>query len=202
MAAHCFQLLCLAYIIIQRIFLFVRVQNVAGIADRALNDFPRFQCLLNRHLHVFQPVQAVEDTEHIYAALCGNADKFLNHVVRIVCVANRVGGAQKHLYQCVRHRLGKLLQTNPWRFFQETVRYVKRRAAPCLHRERICHCHICRGGSHDQVIGTQSCRHQGLMRVTHGCIRHKQAFFLQKALRVVLRAHFKERILCAAHRNR
>ena len=47
----------------------VRVEDVAGVADRPLAELARLEHRVDRDAHVLDPVQAVEDAEEIDAGL-------------------------------------------------------------------------------------------------------------------------------------
>ncbi len=75
MAAGRLQLLGEDDIIFQRVFGAVRIEDVAGVADRALGELAGFADRVDRDAHVLDPVQAVEDAEQVHAALAAWSTK-------------------------------------------------------------------------------------------------------------------------------
>ena len=143
------------------------VVEVAGVADRRLAELPGLQHRIDRDAHVLDRVQGVEDAEDIDARSRGLAHEAPHHVVRVVGVADPVGGAQQHLQQDVRYLRAQPLQALPRALAQEAERHVEGGAAPAFEREEL-----------RQVVGVGVCdlaeivrahpgREQGLVRVPH-----------------------------------
>ena len=73
------------------------VHRTDGVADRPLCMLAGFEHRLDRYLKVAQVVHGVEDTEHVHAVVRRFLYKRLDHVIRIVAVAEQVLAAQQHL---------------------------------------------------------------------------------------------------------
>ncbi len=98
MRAHAFKGQRFLNIVIQGVFLFVRVKQIPGVANSSLNQLARFKRRVNRQLHIFQPVQAVKNSENVNPHVRGNLYEPNYYIVRVAFVPNRVGRAQKHLH--------------------------------------------------------------------------------------------------------
>jgi hypothetical protein len=94
-------------VIIERVFRPRRVEDVAGIADRALGQLARLAHRVDGDPHILDPVEAIEDAEQIDPARRRLGDEEFDDVVRIVLVADAVGAAQQHLQQDVGHALAQ-----------------------------------------------------------------------------------------------
>ena len=135
MGAGALQLLGQIDIILQVVFTAVGIADSAGVADRRLAQGAGFQHRIHRHPHVLDPVEGIEDTEHVDARGRRALNEIADHIVRVVGIADRVGGAQQHLQQQVRHRRAQQLQTFPRAFVEETHGDVEGGAAPAFDRE-------------------------------------------------------------------
>ena len=114
MDTKCFKFFGFLYIVIQCVFLLVRIRNIACIAECTFDNLACLQCFFDWHLHILNPVQGVENSENIDAGFGGNINKVLNHIVRIVAVANSIGCTQQHLEHGVRHSFTENFKTLPW----------------------------------------------------------------------------------------
>ena len=74
--------------------------------------------------------------EHVDAGRCRLLDEIAHHVVRVVGVADRVGAAQQHLQQHVRHALAQIGQAVPRVLLEEAHRDVEGGPAPAFQREQ------------------------------------------------------------------
>ena len=72
--AQILQLLRQIHIVLQRVLIAGQVRHIAGVADGTFHELVLLQCLVDSDFHAGQPVQGVENTEHVNAALCGQAD--------------------------------------------------------------------------------------------------------------------------------
>ena len=113
-------------------------QHVAGIADGRLGDAAGMLAhRLDRLAHPFDPVQRIENAEHIDAVLPGAHDEALDEIVGIGLVADRVGAAKKHLEQDIGYRLAQHLQAQPRRLLEKAQRHVEGGATPHLQRKEL-----------------------------------------------------------------
>ena len=99
MSAAMLQLLGHLHIVVQRVFVSLGIQNVAGVADGSLTDLALIEHLVHGDFHAGDPVQGVEHPEHIDAGTCGFLDEFPDNVIGIVGIAHGVGAPQQHLQQ-------------------------------------------------------------------------------------------------------
>ncbi len=97
MCAHFFKFLSEAQIILERIFAAGWIEDVAGVADSGFANAPGFDGSFNRHFHIGQPVERIENAEDIDTLRGGFGDEGLHGVVGIGGVADSVRGAQQHL---------------------------------------------------------------------------------------------------------
>ena len=84
-------------VVLQRVFLFIGIGEIAAVANCGLAQATGLADLVDRDPHILDPVQAIEDAEHIDARIGRLLDEIAHHVVGIVGVADRVGRAQQHL---------------------------------------------------------------------------------------------------------
>ena len=195
------QFLGLLDVVVQGVLNLVGVQDVAGVAQGAFHDLASLQGLFDGHLHVFDPVQGVEDTEHVHALDGGDADELLHQVVGVVAVAHGVGGAQQHLDQGVGHSLAEDLQSLPGRFLQEAVSGVVGCAAPGFHGEGVLHDGVGGPGCAHDILGTHTGGDQGLLGVTHGGVGDIQLLLAHDLLGKALGAQLLELVLGAVDQS-
>ena len=105
-------------------------QDIPRVADGRLGYLAGAQDGVDGHPHALQPVEAVENAEHVDAAICRLGDEAAHHVVGVVGVAHGIGGAEEHLEEDVRHPGPESRQPLPGILVQEAVRHIKCRAAP------------------------------------------------------------------------
>jgi hypothetical protein len=177
MGAGSFQFLRQIDVVFQIIFRTRTVEHVAGVAEHALAEFSGFLDRIHGNAHVLNPVQAVKDAEEIHAVFGRLVDEELDHIVRIVGVANPVGAPQQHLKQDVRRPFADLMQPLPGAFRQEAHGNVERRAAPAFQgkQRRQTGCvSIC---DVDDVMGAHAGRQQGLVAIAHRRVGEQRPFF-------------------------
>ena len=158
----------------------------------ASQSLPALEHRVDRHPHVLDPVERVEDAEHVDAGRRRLLHEVTHHVVGIVGVADRIGRAQQHLQQQVGHRLAQRRQPLPRILLQESHRDVEGRAAPAFDREQLRQ--QCRIGRRDRrhVDGAHARRQQRLMRIAHRWCR--------SAARAAVRASTARSAPVRAHR--
>ena len=117
-------------VIIERIAVALRVENVARVAHGGFEQLALVQHLVHCDLHAGDPVERVEHAEHVDAAARALAHEGADNVVREVCVADEVAAAQEHLERDVGDMLPQLVEALPRGLMQEAVSDVEGRAAP------------------------------------------------------------------------
>lgn len=167
------------YVVAQRIFVALGIEDVAGVADRGLAQLSLVQHLVHGDLHAGQPVERIEHAEHIDARPGRLAHERAYKVVRIIGVADQAGAAQQHLKWDIRDFLAQQFQALPRRLVQEAVRGVERRAAPHLERKAPVQDFRCAFGGVQHVAGAHAGGQQRLMGVAHGGVGEEQALFIQ-----------------------
>ena len=133
--AELLQFLGELHVVVERILRPLRVEHVAGVADRRLADRAALEHRVDRHLHVRHPVERVEYAEHVDAAGGRLLHEGLHDIVGIIRVADGVARAQEHLEEDVGHQFTQLGQPVPRAFLEEPHRCVERGPAPHLQRE-------------------------------------------------------------------
>ena len=113
MGAAVLQLLGHIHIVFQGVFVIVGIQDIAGVADRSLQDLVLVEDFIHGDLHAFDPVEGVEYTEDVDAAVCSRLDELADQVVGIVGVADSIGAAQQHLQQEIGRFFTDDIQTLP-----------------------------------------------------------------------------------------
>ena len=162
-------------IVFEAVFGAVRIEDVAGVADRALAELARVAHRVHRDAHVLDPVEAVEDAKEIDAALGRLGDEVADGVVGIVGVADGVRAAQQHLQEDVRHFLADAGETLPRILGEEAHGDVEGRAAPAFEREEAGKGLGIGAGDRDQVVAAHAGREQRLVRVAHGRVGDEDA---------------------------
>ena len=136
--AHRFDFLGLGDVVFQRILVALRVEDVAGVADRGLAE--RLAVLadgLHRDPHVGQVVEGIEDAEDVHAGVGRMLDEAGDDVVRVVRVTHRVGAAEQHLEQDAGDLFTEPAEALPRALLEEAHRGVEGRAAPHFEREEL-----------------------------------------------------------------
>ena len=144
MSACFLQLLGQTDVVLQVVLAALGIEQVTGVAQRAFAQGTGFQHRVHGDTHVVDPVERVKDAEHINTVLGRLLHEVAHHVVGIVGVTDRVGGAQQHLEKDVGCGLAQTCQALPGIFFQETQGHVKGGTAPTLHTEQA--------GKHTRVV--------------------------------------------------
>ena len=126
------------------------------------------------HLHRLEVVERVEHPEHVEARLGRLVDERLDHVVRVAGVADRVGAADQHLEEEVRHRGPERPEPRPGVLVQEAVGGVEGGAPPALQAEQLGGQLRRRRGDLQQITGPHPRGEQALVRVAHGGVGHQR----------------------------
>ena len=171
--------------------------RVAAVADGRLAQPAALEHRIDRHAHVLDPVERVEDAEQIDAGGRRLLHEVAHHVVGIVGVADRIGRAQQHLQQQIRHRLAQRRQPLPRILLQEPHRDVEGRAAPAFDREQLRQQRRIGRRDRHHVDGAHARRQQRLMRIAHRGIGQQHALLAAHPLREALRAELIEPLLAA-----
>ena len=181
------------------------VEQVAGVADRAFAERAGLEHGVDRHAHVLDPVERIEDAEEVDAALAVDAarcllDEVAHDVVGVVGVADRVRGAQQHLEQHVGHRFAQLVQPLPRVFLEEAHGDVEGGAAPAFQREQLRR-QARVGGRDAHHVGRAHARgEQRLVRVAHRRVGEQHPRLGEHPLRELLRAEFAQAVAGARQR--
>ncbi len=136
-AAGALQLLRQPDVIGEVVFRPRRVEQVAGVADRALAQLVRLDHRVERDAHVLHPVEAVEDAEQVDAVLRRAGDEVAHHIVGIVGIADAIGAAQQHLQQDVGRPLAHRPEPLPGILGEEAHGDVEGRPAPAFERKEL-----------------------------------------------------------------
>ena len=171
MCASAFQFLRQFHIIFQVIFFSGFIQNISGITDTSLRDFPLSENLIKSHFHTLYPVQGVKDTEHIDAGLCRLLDEFADDIIWIILIPDSIRTAKQHLKQHIGYLLSQSRKPLPGRLTQKTVGYIEGRSAPHFQGKQISPIISHRRSDFLHINGTHPRSHQRLMCIPHGCIR-------------------------------
>ena len=101
----------------------------------------------------------------------------LDHVIRVVGVADPVGGTQQHLQQNVGHLRAQALQALPRALAQKAERHVEGSAAPAFEREELRQVVGIGVGDLAEIVGAHPGREQRLVGVPHGGVgdEHRRA---------------------------
>ena len=180
--AHAFQFLGHAHVVLQRVLVAPRIEDVAGVADGGLAQAAGAAHGLHRDLHVGQPVEGIEDAENVDALRRGLLDKCRHHVVGIRRIAHRVGGAQQHLETDIGDGLAKLAQPREGVLVQEAHHGVEGGAAPHFQTEEIVQAVGDEVGDGQHVVGADARGQQRLVRVAEGGVGDQQALLAQGPL--------------------
>ena len=137
------QLLCHGDVVFQGSYIRpLRIEDVAGVADRALADLAAVDHRIHGDAHVLDPVEAVEDAEDVDAA-CRRGRSSRRTAPRCRdrwCRRRRWRRAAASASGCWASSRGCRAGTLPGAFLQEAVGHVKGGAAPAFHRERVPPC--------------------------------------------------------------
>ncbi|RNA12579.1 hypothetical protein BpHYR1_009063 [Brachionus plicatilis] len=103
-----------------------RLYNAAGVVDR-----------VHAHNQIGHIVQRVKYSEHVHAVLHGQLAELVDHIVRIVCVADGIGASEQHLEWYIGNQFSQLSQSFPRTLVQKSERHVECGAAPALQAVQI-----------------------------------------------------------------
>ncbi len=179
----------------------VGIENVAGVADGRFAEHAAVEHGVHGHLHVRQPIERIEDAEQIHARGGRLAHELLDHVVRIVRVAQGVRGPQQHLEQDVRDPLAQIGQSLPGTFLEEPHGRVERRPAPHLDGEQLRAGARVGVGDGQHVVGAHASRQQRLMGVAERGVGQQQLILLSDPLAELFGPHV-QKLLAVAGRDR
>ena len=200
MRACGFQLLAHGDVVFEVILGAVRIEDIAGVADRAFADLAGFNHRIHGHTHVLYPVEAVEHAEHVHSRGCSGFHEMLHNVVGIICVAHAIGGAQQHLRHDVGHLFTDVAQALPRAFLQEPVGHIEGRTAPTLYREKRRQIGGVGGRDLDHVMAAHACGQKALVSVAHGRIGDQQLALLSHPVSDGLWALLFQQVARAHHR--
>ena len=199
--AHLFQFFGQANVILQRIFIALRIEDVAGVADGRLAHFVRFIAnRLDRKLHVGQPVQRVENAKNIDALFRGLQNEGLDRVVRIRRIPYAVGRAKQHLETNIGDGLPQKLEPRPGIFEKKSHGHVERRAAPHFHAVKVVQLVRDKIGNGQQIIGANARGHERLVRVAERRVRDQKLLLRFRPLREFFGAELVEKLARARRR--
>ena len=169
-------------VVLERILVALRVEDVAGVADGGLEYLPGLQHGVHGRLHARYPVERVEDAEDVYAVFGALVDEGAHEVVRVARVADEVRAAQEHLEGDVGYLLAEHDKPLPGALVEEAVGRVEGGAAPHLEREAVGE-EVGRAlGALDHVAGAHTGREQALVRVAHRGVGDEQLLLLHDPL--------------------
>jgi hypothetical protein len=137
MGADAFEFLSEIHIVVEAVLGATRICDVAGVADGCFTNSPGLDHAFHRHTHVGEPVEAVEDAEHIDAGIRCFLHEDPNDVVRVVGVANGVGGPQKHLEEDIGNAFAKLNESLPGAFAEKSHGCIECGSAPHFDAEEF-----------------------------------------------------------------
>ena len=192
MGAALLELLGKIHVVVERILRPLRIEHVAGVADRRLADRAALQHRVDRHLHVRHPVEWVEHAEHVDAAGGRFLHEGLHDIVGVIRVADGIARAQEHLEEDVRHQFAQLGQSVPGAFLEEPHRRVERGPAPHLQREEArCQVGVGVGDGH-HVVGPHPRGQQRLVGVAHRRVGDEKPVLLSDPRGKLLRSQLLE----------
>ncbi len=179
---HLLQLLRKFHVVVERIFIALRIEKIAGVTNGALAHRVRVAHRLHRGLEVGQIIERIENAKNIHAAFRRVFHKRLHHVVRIIRIANRIGATKEHLETDVRNHRAQLAQSVPRVFAQETHRGVKGRTAPHLKAEELRRAMRNGVGDVQHIRRTHSGGEEALVRIAQGGIGDEQPLLFARPL--------------------
>ncbi len=200
MRAHFLQLLRQADVILERVLIALRIENVAGIADGGLANLVALPHRVHGHAHVGQPVQRIENAENVDALPRRLFDEGRDNVIGVGGVAHGVGRAQQHLKTDIRDGFAQLAQTLPGILVQKPQRDVEGGAAPHFEAVEIGQTMRDEVGNAQHVVGADTRRHQRLVGIAERRIGYQQPLLLPGPARELLRTGSVEQLLRALRR--
>ena len=139
-----------------------------GVAYGSLAYSAVFFTALHCLFHIARIVERVENTDDINAVFDRLFNEHINHIVRIVLVAEQVLPAQKHLQLGVGHMLFKGTKPLPRVLVQKAHTRVKRSAAPTFKAPVAYRVKLFKRGEH--ILNTHARSRLRLVRVTENGI--------------------------------
>src|SRR5690606_16760966 len=151
------------------------VHRAGGVGNGALGVLAGLANSLDRTIHVAGIVHGIENTEHVYTVFGGTLTETVNHIIRIVTIAQQILAAQKHLLLSVRHGFFQFADALPRVFAQVTNTGVKGSPTPGFQRPETHFVEFL--GDWQHVVQTHAGGEQGLVGVTQNYVRNPQRFF-------------------------
>ena len=175
-----FDLLCQIHVVGQVVALPTLVQNVSGVTKADLGNLSLLPHRVDRHLHVRQPVQGVENAEDVDSRIRSFFHEQPHGVVGIRRIADEALTPQKHLEEDVWNALTQLRQPLPRIFLQETIRGVEGRSAPDLHGKEVRREAASISRDPEQVEASHASGEQRLVRVAECRIGEEYTLVISK----------------------
>src|SRR5690554_1602679 len=150
------------------------VHRTGGIGDGTLGMLAGFTNRLDDAVHVARVVHRVKDTEHVNAIFGGTLTETINHIIRVMAIAQQVLTTQQHLLLGVGHGFFQLADALPWVFAQVTDTGIKGSTTPGFQRPETDFVEFLGNGQH--VIKPHTGGKQGLVGVTQNYVRNPQRF--------------------------
>ena len=158
-----------AQVVVERVELLARVEQVAGVAQRHLGDGGAgVEHGLDGRAHLRDVVEGVEDAEDVEPGAGGLVHERVGDLGGVRGVADGVAATQQHLQRDVGHRLAQQGQALPRVLGQEAQRDVVGGATPRLHREQLGREPRDVPGDVQQVAGAHPGGQQALVGVAEG----------------------------------
>ena len=150
------------------------VNRARGVGNGALGVFAGLANSLDGAIQVTGIVHRIENTEHVHAILGGTLTETVNHIIRVMTVAQQILAAQKHLLLGVGHGFFQLANALPGIFAQVADAGIKGSAAPGLQGPETDLVEFL--GNRQHVIQPHTGGKQGLVGVTQDNVRNPQRF--------------------------
>ena len=126
-------------VIIQIVFISLLHCAISRVADRRFNNSSGLSSRFHSENQIRQIIQTVENAENVHSVVVRELAEFANGVVGIICVADSVRAAKKHLKRNIRDLSSKLLETLPRTFAEETKGNVEGGSSPAFERTEVLH---------------------------------------------------------------
>ena len=189
-------------VIVERVLALLRIAQVARVAQRRLAQLAAFEHRVDGDAHVLDPVERIENAEHVDAGGRGALHEEAHHVVGIVGIADRVGRAQQHLQQQVRHALAQRRQALPGVLAQKAQRHIEGRPAPALHREQLRQQRRVVRRDRGHVARAQARGDERLVGIAHAGVGQEHPFLLEQPVREARRTELVQLLLGTGRRRR
>ena len=198
MSSHALQFLGQLDVVLEREGVAAAVEDVAGVAERALAQGVGVLHGIHRHAQVGQVVERVEDAEDVHARGGRMLHEAGHHMVGVVGVAHRIGASEEHLEADVRDLLAQLAQALPRILAEEAHGGVEGGPAPHLQREQaglgVADAAGQRVGAGEHVEAAHARGHERLVGVAEGGVGDEQALLLERPLGEFLRAQLEQQV--------